>query len=398
MSCSDEYLSRGTPAYRAVLFALFLAGFASFSLLYCVQPMMPELAASFSIRPTQSSFALSFSTFALAFGLLFTGFISDAVGRKPIMVWSLFIAALLTVISSFIPSWSFFLLSRVAIGLAVSGVAAVAMTYVGEEVLPYDVGFTMGLYIAGTAIGGMSGRLFSGVLLEFINWHHVILVLGIVNLFIACIFYYLLPTSKHFSATPFALNQLKQGFALHLQNPELRILFAQAFILMGCFVTIYNYLNYYLLAPPFNVSQSTLGLLAIAYLAGIYSSPRAASWSGRFGRRKVLLIMLGTLLLSLWFMAWSQYFGLLCIGLLVFTFAFFAAHSTASSWVSRSAEKQRGVAASLYLFCYYLGSSVLGTGSGVLWEAYGWIGLSVGITLILLIGLFLAYRLHDIRD
>ncbi|MCH4248926.1 MAG: MFS transporter [Acinetobacter populi] len=398
MSNPPLQLSRGTAAYRAVILALFLAGFASFSLLYCVQPMLPELAHSFLLRPSESSFALSFSTLALAFGLLITGFISDALGRKPIMVCSLLGASILTILSSFIPSWWFFLLSRIAIGLSVSGVAAVAMTYVAEEVRPVDIGFSMGLYISGTAIGGMSGRLMSGVLLEYISWHHVILFLGILNLAMSILFYYLLPDSRFFQATAFSLKKLGKGFQLHLKNPQLCILFAQAFILMGCFVTVYNYLNYYLLQPPFNVAQSTLGLLAAAYLAGIYSSPRAAAWAQRFGRKHLLIFMLCSMLIALWFMASVHQFWILCIGLVMFTFAFFAAHSTASSWVSQTAKSQRAVAASLYLFSYYFGSSFLGSSGGLVWESYGWFGLSLALSLVLCLGIVLATRLHDIRD
>ena len=87
---SSSHIEYGSSVFKAVLFSLFLAGFAIFSSLYCVQPMMPILADYFHISPTQSSFPLSFSTIALAVGLIFTGLISDRFGRKPIMVWSLF--------------------------------------------------------------------------------------------------------------------------------------------------------------------------------------------------------------------------------------------------------------------------------------------------------------------
>ena len=87
---SSSHIEYGSSAFKAVLFSLFLAGFAIFSSLYCVQPMMPILADYFQVSPTQSSFPLSFSTIALAVGLIFTGLISDRFGRKPIMVWSLF--------------------------------------------------------------------------------------------------------------------------------------------------------------------------------------------------------------------------------------------------------------------------------------------------------------------
>ena len=122
---SSSHIEYGSSAFKAVLFSLFLAGFAIFSSLYCVQPMMPILADYFHISPTQSSFPLSFSTIALAVGLIFTGLISDRFGRKPIMVWSLFSVALLLLLSAVLPVWSVFLATRVLIGLTVSGVAAV---------------------------------------------------------------------------------------------------------------------------------------------------------------------------------------------------------------------------------------------------------------------------------
>ena len=176
---SSSHIEYGSSAFKAVLFSLFLAGFAIFSSLYCVQPMMPILADYFQVSPTQSSFPLSFSTIALAVGLIFTGLISDRFGRKPIMVWSLFSVSVLLLLSAILPIWSVFLTTRVMIGLTVSGVAAVAMTYIGEEIAEKDIGFAMGLYISGTAIGGMGGRLIAGVLVDFISWQSATLLIGI---------------------------------------------------------------------------------------------------------------------------------------------------------------------------------------------------------------------------
>jgi len=193
---SSSHIAYGSSAFKAILFSLFLAGFAIFSSLYCVQPMMPILADYFHISPTQSSFPLSFSTIALAIGLIFTGLISDRFGRKPIMVWSLFSVSVLLLLSALLPIWSIFLATRVLIGLTVSGVAAVAMTYIGEEVVEQDVGFAMGLYISGTAIGGMSGRLIAGTLVDFISWQSATLIIGLLNLCIALTFYFLLPKSR----------------------------------------------------------------------------------------------------------------------------------------------------------------------------------------------------------
>ncbi|WP_180064326.1 MFS transporter [Acinetobacter sp. YH16042] len=396
LASNSPYIEYGTRPFLAILFSLFLAGFAIFSSLYCIQPMMPIFADDFHVSPTHSSFPLSFSTIALAVGLLFTGLISDRFGRKPVMVTALFLAASLLIISSIFPLWEVFLLNRVLIGLSVSGVAAVAMTYIGEEIAQKDIGFAMGLYISGTAIGGMGGRLIAGVLIDYISWQNAMMIIGIINLCIATAFFLLLPASQHFQAYPIRFNRFYESFVKNLADPKLRILFLQSFILMGCFVSIFNYMSYHLLEEPYQLSQTWIGLISIAYLAGIYSSPRAASWGKRFGREKVLPAMLIMMLLGLLIMLIPAFWSVI-FGLIVFTFAFFAAHSTASSWVSVQSLQYRAVGSSLYLFCYYLGSSILGSSSGLVWEMSGWIGLTSFIAVILMIGLFLAIQLNKLK-
>ena len=393
MSEPTPYIEYGTKPFLAILLSLFLAGFAVFSSLYCVQPMMPFLAKFFQVTPTHSSFPLSFSTIALALGLLFAGLISDRYGRKQIMVISLFSTATLLLISSFLPYWEIFLATRMMVGLAVSGVASVAMTYIGEEIAQKDVGFAMGLYISGTAIGGMGGRLIAGVLLDYISWQTATMIIGLLNLIIAIVFYIALPASKHFTAYPIQLSRFIESFKKNLSDPKLRLLFIEGFILMGCFVTVFNYMSYHLLEKPFQLSQTWIGLISIAYLSGIYSSPRAASWSRKFGRGQVLIAMFSTMIIGLWITLIPSLWAIL-IGLLIFTFSFFAAHSTSSSWVSVQSLQYRAVGSSLYLFCYYLGSSILGSSSGMVWENYGWGGLTVTITGVLCLGLGVAIKLN----
>lgn len=68
------------------------------------------------------------------------------------------LAASLLILSSLFPIWEVFLGTQILIGISVSGVAAVAMTYICEEIAKKDGDFAMGLYISCTAIGGMGGR------------------------------------------------------------------------------------------------------------------------------------------------------------------------------------------------------------------------------------------------
>ena len=111
------YIQRGTPEFIRVTLAFFSAGLATFALLYCVQPILPLLSQDFNISPASSSLSLSTATGMLAFGLMFTGPLSDAIGRKSVMVVALMLAAICTLICSFMTSWHGILLMRALIGL-----------------------------------------------------------------------------------------------------------------------------------------------------------------------------------------------------------------------------------------------------------------------------------------
>ncbi|STV90897.1 major facilitator superfamily permease [Klebsiella pneumoniae] len=86
------------------------------------------------------------------------------------MVTALLLAASCSLLSTMMTSWHGILIMRALIGLSLSGVAAVGMTYLSEEIHPSFVAFSMGLYISGNSIGGMSGRLLTGVFTDFFGW------------------------------------------------------------------------------------------------------------------------------------------------------------------------------------------------------------------------------------
>ncbi len=392
----DTYIEKDTPAFIRTVLALFSGGFATFALLYCVQPMMPVLSREFSINAAQSSLILSVSTAMLAIGLLITGPISDRLGRKPVMVFALFSAAFFTIASALMPTWEGVLVARALVGLSLSGLAAVGMTYLSEEIHPQHIGLAMGLYIGGNAIGGMSGRLITGVLSDFVSWHTSLLIMGLIALGAAGLFWKFLPPSRNFRPNPLNARNLLDGFVLQFRDAGLPWLFLEGFLLMGSFVTLFNYIGYRLLAEPYHLSQAVVGLFSVVYLSGIYSSAKIGALADKLGRRNVLWAVIGLMLVGLVLTLFTP-LPVVIIGVLMFTFGFFGAHSVASSWIGRRAIKAKGQASSLYLFSYYVGSSVAGTGGGMFWHYGGWNGIGLFIGILLLMALGAALKLARVK-
>ncbi len=388
-----SFITRGTPQFMRVTLALFSAGLATFALLYCVQPILPVLSQEFGVSPASSSISLSVATGLMALGLLFTGPLSDAIGRKNVMVTALLLASCCTLLSTQMTSWHGILIMRALIGLSLSGVAAVGMTYLSEEIHPGFVAFSMGLYISGNSIGGMSGRLLSGVITDFFDWRVAVGAIGCFALAAALMFWKILPPSRHFRPASLRPKSLFIHFRLHCRDDGLPLLFAVGFLLMGAFVTLFNYIGYRLMLSPWHLSQAVVGLLSVAYLTGTWSSPKAGALSVRYGRGPVMISFTGIMLLGL-LLTLLPSLWVIFAGMLLFSAGFFGAHSVASSWIGHRAKRAKGQASSLYLFSYYVGSSVAGTLGGVFWHRYGWNGVGGFIALLLLLAILTGWRLH----
>ncbi|WFR95494.1 MFS transporter [Rhizobium tumorigenes] len=382
---APQFLIRGTPEYKRASLALFLSGFSTFSLLYCVQPLMPVFAHDFGVSPAASSLSLSLSTGFLAFAIFIAAAISEGVGRRSLMFASLLGAALCTLGCAIAPNWQTLLAIRSLEGFLLGGVPAVAMAYLAEEIDPRGLGASMGLYIAGNAFGGMAGRVVTGMIAENFSWRPALATVGMLGLAAAVGFLLLLPASRNF--TP------RKGFNAafhlsawlgHLRNPALPCLFAIGFLIMGSFVTVYNYAGFRLVAAPFNLNQTELGLIFTAYLFGIAASWAAGLLGDRFGHFRVMPV--GILIAAIGgLVTLSSSLPLIIVGIVLVTIGFFGAHSVASALVGRLARDTKGHASSLYLLSYYLGSSIAGSLGGYFWLADGWSGV-ISFNLLLLIG------------
>lgn len=388
---SDAYLVRGTAAYRRATFALFCAGFATFAMIYAVQPILPQLAQHFFLSSASSSLALSVTTLSLALGLLLAGALSESLGRKQLMQVALLLACVLGLASALVDDWQWFLLLRCLLGLALSGLPALAMAYVGDEFEPKSLPVAMGLYIGGTALGGLLGRLLAGWLNDIGGWQLALGGIAGLSLLACVLFIWLLPAARHFKAQPLSIAGLLGNFGGHLRCADLRVLFVLSFVLMGCFVALFNYVGFYLSAPPFALSSTLIGFLFVVYLFGIVSSNVSGRLVVRFGASNLLLAAVGLMLLGALLCLLPWLVGIVA-GLALFTLGFFAAHSVASAMVGRLAQTARAQASSLYLCAYYLGSSVLGYTGGWIWQRADWPGLVAGLAAALLVAIALIWQ------
>jgi predicted MFS family arabinose efflux permease len=391
----------GTRPYRRLILGLFFAGIATFAQLYAPQAVLPLLARDLAIDPATAALSVSAATLGLAASVIGWSVVADRIGRVPAMAAGVIAATALGLLAPFAADIGILLALRCTEGVALGAVPAVALAYLAEEVGPRHAAAAAGSYIAGTTVGGLAGRIVSGLVAEVAGWQAGVWAATGLCAVAAALFLWLAPGSQGF--VPLRLRADRGDGVLTrllrlLRSPRQLALYAQAFLLMGAFVAVYNYLGFHLAAPPFALPAWLVTLLFLAYLAGTASSPWAGVLASRAGRFPVLLgsvaVMAGGAALML-----APLTIIVLAGLLLFTAGFFGAHAVASGWTPVAAPvESRAQASSLYYFAYYAGSSLFGWALGIAFGSWGWAwfgGIVIGMCALAALAAAVALRAAD---
>ncbi|AQX13757.1 MFS transporter [Elizabethkingia meningoseptica] len=382
---------RNSKRFRNIKLCIFLSGLSVFAQIYLFQPLLPMVSEHFQRSVGDSSLLVSSSTIGMALGLFFFAFKADDFSRKKLMVFSLLTSAILTIISVWIPSLPLLIAIGVIKGFVISGVSSVALAYLTEEVSVTIVGMAISMYISGNTIGGMSGRILATIIAGEMGWQKAVLIIGIESLLLGLIFWKFFPESRFFVPQKINFSRKLKQMGKFISDPYMLRLYLIAALLMGVFVSVYNYLTFRLESPPFSLNHLFVAFIFLMYTFGVFGTMATSRLSQRFEQKYILRIFIITMLGGVCLLL-SYNITLLIIGLALLTFSFFAVHTMASRLITLHAKEGKSSATSIYWLFYYFGSSILGSGTGYLLHATSWTGfvtvllLTVTISFLLTIG------------
>jgi len=381
---ADSRMAPGGPGYRRMSFALFLAGVATFALLYSTQALLPLISGDFGVAASEASWTVAAATGGLALFVLPMSALSERYGRRTVMTASLAVAVAVGLLVPLAPSLGSLVVLRAVQGAALAGLPASATAYLAEEVRPRALVTAIGLFVAGNSVGGMSGRVITGWVAQEWGWRAAVAVIGVLAVGCAIAFRLLLPAPRHFTPGSLRPGVLVRTVRGHLADPLLCRLYAIGALFMTVFGGVYTVIGYRLTEAPFSLPQGVVGSIFLVYLVGTVSASTAGRLVGRLGRRGALYLAGGTtaagLLLSL-----ADSLALVLPGLVLITAGFFAGHAVASSAVSKTATTGRAQASALYQSAYYIGSSAGSTVGAIAFHAGGWAG-TVGVGVLAVLG------------
>lgn len=347
-----------------------IIGAFAFLQVYSIQAILPVIMQVFKATETQAGMTVGATVLAIAIISPFIGMLSDAIGRKKVILIGLILLGVPTVLLGFANSLWQVIFFRFLQGLSVPAITVVLIAYVGEEFSPKTVAKLMSFYVSGTVLGGFLGRFLMGYFETWIGWRSGFWVMGALTLLGAMWVWWQLPNSTRFVANPNFQSSL-QILKNHARNRYVvtacLLGFCVLFSLVGCF----TYINLHLADKPYQLGSADLANIFAVYLIGMVITPIASSLIAKFGsavmvKMAVMLSMFGvllTLLSPLW---------VIVVGLTVMSSGVFITQSATITYIAVNVKEGRSLASGLYYLCYYLGGTVGAWACGVAYTYGKW--------------------------
>lgn len=379
--------------------AMVFAGMATFVLLYDTQALLPAFHDTWGVSPAHATLSMSLATAGLALGLLVVGPASEMLGRTRLIVSGVWLAGVVALLCPFAWSWNALLTLRFLEGVALAGLPAVATAYLREELHPSVHARAAGVYVGGTALGGMVGRLLTAPITEASSWRWGLGAAAALSLICAVVVTAALPPSRNFTSRPRSRGMVLAMSRSAIGDPVLRRLYLLGSLSVGALVVVFNALGFRLVENPHHLDIGTISLLYLVYPLGTLSASASGAWADRVGRHAVIpvgavLAILGVALTL------GDSLAMIVIGLAGLTSGFFVVHGIANGWVAARAHAigaSASQAAAFYLFAYYAGSSVFGNLGSSAWTWSGWAGTATLALLLLAVGGALSLTLRPRR-
>ncbi len=354
----------------SLLLAAALTGALAFLQVYAIQSILPVLVRDLGVSAVAAGTTVGATVLAVALVSPFTGMLSDALGRKWLIVASVLFLALPTLAMHWAADIGQIWWLRFLQGLAVPGITVVLIAYIGEE---FDGGQRvrlMSFYVSGTILGGFLGRFLLGYLDEWLGWRNGVAVMALLNLAGGVAVWRCLPPSTRFVPRPQVAQALKTLWR-HLHNRHVLSACALGFCVLFSLVGCFTYVNLHLAAAPYRLSSAQLADVFAVYLIGMLITPLAGRLIVQLGASRTVSLAVALsvfgVLLSLGTPLW-----LIVLALALMSSGVFITQSATINYIAQHVSEGRSLASGLYYMAYYAGGFAGSWLCGLAYARGGW--------------------------
>lgn len=351
---------------------------------YYSQPLLGEIASTFHRSPTEVGIIPTLNQLGYMTGLFFLTPLGDVLEKRKLLTTLLFISSLSLLALGLAPNFATFAVVSFAIGVTAL-LGQIMIPFVAVLSHPSERGRNLGVILSGGLMGVLLSRTLSGFIGEHFGWRTVFYVGSALMLVLSGLLRFSLPRHEPTAKIPY-LELIQSLWHLLRDLPKLRAIAINGALMYAALSAFWASLAFYLESPTYHLGPQAAGLFGLVGAVGALSANITGRHAERIGPRRVVLMSIGVMILSLLAMA---VFGHTMIGLIsgvVLLDMGAQAASVSNQTQVYSLHPQAQVRLNTIYKIFYFGGGALGAGlSTIGWQHFGWYGVcAVGISFLIL--------------
>jgi len=337
-------------------FAIYTGAFIGPLASNAVLALVPDLKDSFNAGTPEVLLSITFFMLPFAIFSLFTGALSDVLGRTKVLRIGFLVYAIGCIVTALAPELLTFYLSRAIQGIGFAFLQPVLVALLGDMVPGDRKGVAMGLFTGATTAGISLGPLVAGMF-SIVDWRLTFWFIAILSFVLALLHQSRKETRKDAGADWVRSVLTRIGKAWRLR--PVIFLSITGFMQVLCYIGNQAFVSNRLSEPPLLITSEGIGvILAAAGLVGLLASRVAGELVVRMGLFKSAGLGFAIMAASLMLMLFSDTTLLYAVALAIFAIGSAIAWASQLTLAVELSPQMRGTISSLFTSSGFLGGSL----------------------------------------
>lgn len=375
-----------SPLTRRLLVTLSIATGVAAANLYYAQPLLHTIADRFGASESRTGLIVTGSQVGYAIGLAFLVPAGDLFDRRRLVPRLLVGAAVMLGVAAAAPNLPALIIAATLIGLLVV-VTQILVPLAAELADDGQRGQAVGTVMTGLLLGILLARTVSGLIAGVAGWRGVYVVGAVLTLVLAAVLHAQLPEDRPRARLSYG-GMLRSAARLARTEPELRRSAGLGSLAFATFSVFWTTIAFLLADPPFDYSDSTIGLLGLVGAAGAVAASAAGRLADRGHTRGGRLVS-GVLLAGSFAILWlgRDSIAWIVVGVVVLDLGVQGTHILNQSTIYEIAPDARSRINAVYMTSYFVGGALGSAAGAFVYDRSGWgavclLGAALGILAI----------------
>ena len=368
-----------------LLWLLTVAAGMTVANLYYGQPLLANIASSFSIAAGQVGLLGTLTQLGYGLGLLLLVPLGDSRERRSLIVSLLLLETVALLSTAFAPTIGVMLIVSPAIGFFTI-IPQIIIPFVANLASAEQRGKMIGTVLSGTLIGILLARTVSGVLGNVLGWRAMYGIAAGLMLLLALVLWRALPKQAAHSRSSYP-QLLSSVWEIVRTERALRPVCLFGALAFAGFNIFWITLAFFLRTSPYHFGSDVVGLFGIVGVAGAIAAPLVGKVADRTGRPSITIgLGLGMVFLAFGvFWLWGTTLAGLVIGVILLDLGSQSTLVSCQAIVQSLRPEARSRVNTVFMTTYFLGGA-LGSALGSYgWSVGGWsLVCALGVALLLL--------------